>query len=84
MLQLAAVEHYLSGKVGFRGAGAHFGAGIQLCTDGWRLTNFIALPGNRAFLARNRLNVVMTVINDKLSIHATAARFNPYGESAID
>lgn len=86
-LRLAAVQHYLSGKDGFREAAAHFGIG-RTALRRWVAAYELHGPDGLTrkdgqFSPEFRLNVVMAVIRDKLSLREATAKFNLSGESTV-
>ncbi len=86
-LRLSAVQHYLSGKNGFREAAAHFGVGrtaLRRWVAAYELHGLDGLTWKTGqFSPEFRLRVVMAVINEKLSFREAAARFNLSGESTV-
>lgn len=84
-LRLAAVQHYLSGKDGFREAAAHFGVGrtaLRRWVAAYKIHGLDGLTWKTGqYSPEFRLGVVMAVVNDKLSLREAAARFNLSGES---
>ncbi|MGP3592768.1 helix-turn-helix domain-containing protein, partial [Vagococcus sp. WN89Y] len=86
-LRLAAVQHYLSGKDGFREAATHFGVG-RTALRRWVAAYELHGPDGLSrktgqFLPEFRLNVVIAVIRDKLSLREATAKFNISGESTV-
>lgn len=86
-LRLTAVQHYLSGKDGFREAAAHFGVG-RTAPRQWVAAYELHGPDGLTwktgqFSPEFRLSVVMAVIRDRLSLREATAKFNLSGESTV-
>lgn len=86
-LRLTVVQHYLSGKDGFREAAAHFGVGrttLRRWVAAYQLHGTDGLTWKAGqFSPEFRLRVVMAVIRDKLSLREATAKFNLSGESTV-
>ena len=86
-IRLAAVQHYLSGKDGFREAAAHFGVGrtaLRRWVAAYELHGPDGLTSKTSqFSPEFRLHVVMTIIRDKLSLREATAKFNIAGEGTV-
>ena len=86
-IRLAAVQHYLSGKDGFREAAAYFGVGrtaLRRWVAAYKIHGLDGLTWKTGqYSPEFRLRVVMAVFNDKLSLREAAARFNLSGESTV-